>query len=32
VEIAKTHPGLHFGASVEVRDWAPPIAQPASRQ
>jgi len=32
VEIAKTHPGLHFGASVEVREWAPPLAQPASRR
>jgi len=32
VRIAKTHPGLHFGASVEVREWAPPLVQPASPQ
>lgn len=30
VEIARSHPGVRFGASVEVRPWSPPIspAQP----
>ena len=31
VKIAETHPGLRYGASVEVRAWARPLAQPASR-
>ncbi len=28
VKIAKTHPGIHYGLSVEVRPWAPPPAWP----
>ena len=31
VKIAETHPGLHYRSSVEVRAWARPLAQPASR-
>jgi hypothetical protein len=28
VTIAETHPGLHYGVSVEVREWTPPPAPP----
>ena len=28
VDVAKAHPGLRYGASVEVRPWAPPPAPP----
>jgi len=28
VEVARTHPGLQFGASVEVRAWARPQGRP----
>ncbi|HEV8578932.1 MAG TPA: hypothetical protein VGX68_07585 [Thermoanaerobaculia bacterium] len=28
VDVARAHPGLRYGASVEVRPWAPPPAQP----
>ncbi len=31
VEIARAHPGLRYGASVEVRPWAPPPAPPPAR-
>ena len=24
VEIARTHPGLHYGSTVEVREWTDP--------
>lgn len=27
VEVARAHPALHYGASVEVRPWAPPVPQ-----
>ncbi|MET0405591.1 MAG: hypothetical protein ABW123_24445, partial [Cystobacter sp.] len=27
-ELARTHPGTHFGASVEVRPWSPAGASP----
>jgi hypothetical protein len=27
-KIAETHPALRYGASVEVRHWAPPVAAP----
>ena len=30
--IAESHPAIHFGASVEVRAWAPPVGSvPATR-
>jgi len=30
--VAESHPAIHFGASVEVRPWAPPVAPaPATR-
>jgi len=30
--IAESHPAIHFGASVEVRPWAPPVVPvPATR-
>lgn|SRR5262245_5292897 len=32
VEIARAHPGLRYGASVEVRPWAPPPAPPPVAQ
>lgn len=28
VEVARAHPGLRYGAGVEVRPWAPPPPQP----
>jgi hypothetical protein len=28
VNVARAHPALHYGASVEVRGWAPPPAPP----
>jgi hypothetical protein len=28
VQIAKSHPGIQYGMSVEVRPWAPPPAWP----
>lgn len=31
VEIAKTHPGIRFGVSVEVRGWSAPAAAPPAR-
>jgi hypothetical protein len=31
VEIAKTHPGVRFGVSVEVRSWSAPTAAPPAR-
>ena len=30
VQIAEAHPALRYGANVEVRQWAPPAAVPAS--
>jgi hypothetical protein len=24
MQVAKTHPGLHYGTTVEVREWTPP--------
>ena len=27
VKIAKTHPGLHYGVSIEVRPWLDPRAR-----
>ena len=32
VNIAKTHPGLHYGVSIEVRPWTDPRAASAPRQ
>jgi len=29
VRIAESHPGLHYGVSVEVREWTSPVPQPA---
>jgi hypothetical protein len=29
--VAGTHPGIHFGASVEVRPWAPPAIPAAPK-
>jgi hypothetical protein len=29
--VAKTHPGLHYGARVEVREWTSPLPQAAAR-
>jgi hypothetical protein len=31
VAVARAHPGLRFGASIEVRPWAPPPPRPAAR-
>jgi hypothetical protein len=31
MHVAKTHPGLHDGARVEVREWTPPLPQAAAR-
>lgn len=28
VKIAETHPGVHYGMSIEVRPWTPPPAWP----
>ena len=28
VKIAETHPGLHYGVSIEVRAWTSPVTQP----
>ena len=28
LELARTHPAIRYGASIEVRLWAPPTAQP----
>ena len=28
LEVARLHPGLHFGVSVEVREWTSPAAVP----
>lgn len=30
VTVAQTHPGLHYGVSIEVREWTPPPTPPAS--
>lgn len=27
VDVARAHPALRYGASVEVRPWAPPVPQ-----
>jgi hypothetical protein len=32
VDVARAHPGLRYGASVEVRPWAPPPAPPPAAQ
>lgn len=32
VNIARAHPGLRYGAGVEVRPWAPPPAPPPAAQ
>jgi hypothetical protein len=29
-QIAESHPALHYGASVEVRQWAPPVPVPTA--
>ena len=29
VRIAETHPGLHYGVSIEVREWTSPLPQPS---
>lgn len=26
MEVARLHPGLHYGVSIELRDWTPPGA------
>lgn len=31
VNIARTHPGLHYGATVEVREWTSPLTTAAKR-
>lgn len=31
VDIAKEHPGLRYGANVEVRPWAPPPPPPTAQ-
>jgi hypothetical protein len=31
VKVAKSHPGLRYGVSIEVRPWADPRAQPAPK-
>lgn len=31
VNIARIHPGLHYGATVEVREWTSPLATAAKR-
>jgi len=32
VEVAKAHPGLKYGATVEVRPWAPPAPPPPAQR
>jgi hypothetical protein len=32
VDVARAHPALRYGASVEVRPWAPPPAPPPTAQ
>jgi hypothetical protein len=32
VKIAKTHPGLHFGLNIEVREWSTPPTPPSTDQ
>lgn len=32
VEVARLHPGLHYGVNVEVREWSFPVAAPAAGQ
>ena len=32
VEVARAHPAVRYGASVEVRPWAPPPAPPPAAQ
>jgi hypothetical protein len=31
-QIAESHPALHYGASVEVRPWSPPVPVPTTAQ
>jgi len=31
VDVARTHPGLHYGTSVEVREWTDPRVAVAKR-
>jgi hypothetical protein len=31
VQIARLHPGLHYGAAVEVREWTSPLETQAKR-
>lgn len=32
IEVARIHPGLHYGVDVEVREWTFPGAGPAAAQ
>ena len=32
IEVARLHPGLHFGVTVELREWTSPAAAPLVRK
>ena len=32
VEVARIHPGLHYGVTVELREWALPVPPAAAKQ
>ncbi len=32
IEVARIHPGLHYGVRVEVREWTVPTANPSAAQ
>lgn len=32
VEVARVHPGLHYGVNVEIREWTSPAANPPATQ
>ena len=32
MEVARIHPGLHYGVNVEVREWTSPAANPPAQK
>jgi hypothetical protein len=32
MEVARIHPGLHYGVTVEVREWTSPAANPTAQK
>jgi len=32
LEVARIHPGLHYGVNVEVREWTSPAANPPAQK